>query len=181
MKPIPTKTSLFLFTDILKKADIKEGDKVADLGCGRSLFFLHNLKNLVGEDGHVYGVDILPEVIESLQRDIRHYDLRDITILKSNIEERNNTLSDNSLQAAFLLNTLYQVNDSLAALTEATRVLEKNGKLVIVDWLPESSLGPQVEQRVSKPHIKKIAEILNLNLVDEFEPGRYHYGLAFTK
>lgn len=181
MKSIPSTTSLFLFTDILNKSGIKEGDKVADLGCGRSLQFLHNLRNLVGEDGHVYGVDILPEVIESLQKDIRHYDLRDVTILKSNIEEKNSALSDNSLQAAFFLNSLYQMNDSLAALTEAARILDKEGRLVIVDWHPNASFGPQVEQRIETSHIKKIADILNLRLVDEFEPGRYHYGLVFTK
>lgn len=181
MKPIPIKTLLFLFTDIIKKAGIKEGDAVADFGCGRSLFLLHNLMNLVGKNGRVYGVDILPEVIESLQKDIQHYKLQDITILKSNIEERSNDLLDNSFQAVFFLNTLYQVNDNLAALAEASRVLDKGGRIIIVDWHPDSELGPQVEQRVAPSHIKKIADILNLKLVDEFEPGRYHYGLVFTK
>lgn len=181
MKPIPTKTSLFLFSDILNKANIKKGDKVIDLGCGRSLFFLHNLMNLVGKNGRVYGVDILPDVIESLQKDIRHYGLEDIIILKSNIEEKNITLSDNTFQAVFFLNTLYQVTDNLAALTEAARVLDKDGRIVVVDWYPDSSFGPQIEQRVDAAHIKKIAQILNLKLVDEFEPGRYHYGLIFTK
>lgn len=182
MKNIPSKTSLLLFTDILDQAEIKDGDKVADLGCGRSLIFLNNLAKQVGENGEVHGIDIHPEIVESLERDIKHYDLRKIKVTKSDLEKENTQFINNYFQALFFINTLHQISDSLAALSEAYRILDNKGKLVIVDWLKkESPFGPHMEQRIEKSHLAKIASLLNLNITSQFEPGPYHYGLVLTK
>ncbi len=182
MKTIPTTTSLLSFSDILKKSDILEGFKVIDLGCGRSLFFLYNLVKLVGKNGEIYAVDILPEVIESLHYDINHYSLNNIKLLQANIEKENKNIKDNSFQTAFLINTLNQVENTLATLKESARILQPGGKLTIVDWLSNDSyIGPKPEQRIDKSQVKKIAVILNLKLVDEFQAGPHHYGLIFSK
>lgn len=181
-KTIPTTTSLLLFDKILEAGQIKEGHTVADLGCGRSLFFLWSLAQLVGKEGIVYGVDILPEVVESLQRDIAHHKLHTVKALQADLEEKNGRILDTSLSAAFLLNTLHQTSDSLAAMEQASRLLEKNGILVVVDWLPiRSPFGPHHSQRLDPDQIKTIGEMVNLQLCNEFTAGPYHYGLAFSK
>lgn len=182
MKSIPTKTSLLTFPLILEKANIQEGDTVVDLGCGRSLFFLHNLAQLVGKDGKVYALDILPEVINSLQRDINHYKLDRVIAQQANLEVKNELLEDGLFQAVFIINTLHQITDNLSAIKEARRLLHPAGKLVIIDWHPTySPLGPRLEQRIESDHVKDMANLLNLTLLEEFNPGPYHYGLIFKK
>ncbi len=181
MKAIPTKTSLFLFDSILEKSKIQDGYRVADLGCGKSLSFLYSLSKLVGKDGKVYGVDILPEVIESLNSDISHHKLHSISSIKGDIEKSIN-LEEKSINTAFLINTLNQANNSLAMLQEAKRLLHPEGRLVIVDWHPsESPFGPLLSQRLSSDQVINTIDVAGLKLLDQFEPGLYHYGIVAGK
>ena len=181
MKAIPTQTSLFHFDTILEKSNIQDGYIVADLGCGKSLSFLYSLTKLVGKDGKVYGIDILPEVIESLNSDISHHKLHSISSLKGDIE-KNLDLKANSINTAFLINTLNQANDSLAMLKEAKRLLHPEGRLIIVDWnSSESPFGPLPSQRLSSEHVINTIDVAGLKLLDQFEPGLYHYGIVAGK
>ena len=183
MKAIPTKTSLLLFDTILSKGDIKEGSVVADLGCGRSLFFLYSLAKRVGKDGKVYGVDILPDVIESLERDLNHHSINEISILRANLENQSEVnLKNESVYVAFLINTLNQAANTTSMLNEAIRILTKTGRLIIVDWHSENSpMGPLQSQRISISQIKKVIDASGLTILDEFEAGDYHYGLVVSK
>src|SRR5690606_24542221 len=46
---------------VLEAMDLKDGDAVADIGCG-SGYFTRRLAKAVGPRGTVYGVDIQPEM-----------------------------------------------------------------------------------------------------------------------
>ncbi len=183
MKAIPTKTSLLLLDEILGKSNINKGSIVADLGCGRSMLFLYSLVKIVGSDGKVYGVDILPEVIDSVKRDIKHHGLNEISIIYGDIEKYNGVNIDtNAIEIAFLINTINQISDTTSLLKEVSRILKKSGKLIIVDWhKTESPIGPMQSQRVSLMQIKKALELANFSIIDEFEAGQYHYGLVVSK
>lgn len=183
MKTIPTQTSLLFLDDILNKGKIIEGSTVADLGCGRSLLFLYSLAKKVGKDGKVYGVDILPEVIESVQRDINHHSLSEVSAIQGDLEKYQGVdLKDNSLEVAFLINTLNQVSDTTSLLKEVTRILKDSGRLIIVDWhQKESPIGPLLTQRLSLEQIKKALDLAKFSILDEFPAGDYHYGLVVSK
>lgn len=183
MKAIPTKTSLFLLDEILSKGNINQGSIVADLGCGRSLLFLYSLAKKVGKDGKVYGIDILPEVIESVERDIKHHGLHEISVIQGNLEKYNGVnIQNDTIEIAFLVNTINQISDTTSLLKEVSRILAKSGKLIIVDWhKTESPFGPIQSQRISITQIKKALNLANLLILDEFEAGDYHYGLVVSK
>ena len=81
-----------------------------------------------------------------------------------------------------IINVLFQVKEKDIVLKEAWRMLKREGKLLVIDWKKTGApFGPPVEMRVSKERVKKIAESLNLILLEEFEAGNYHYGLIFKK
>ncbi|HRH32904.1 MAG TPA: class I SAM-dependent methyltransferase [bacterium] len=181
MKAIPTKTSLLLFDTIFEKSNLKEGYHVADLGCGKSLSFLYSLANIVGKDGKIYGVDILPDVMESLERDVAHHRLNNITPLRGDIEA-GLRLENESIQAVFLINTLNQASSTIAMLKEAYRLLKPDGRLIIVDWLPNPSpFGPLLSQRLSNEEIVDSLSFINLKIIEQFKPGLYHYGIVAGK
>lgn len=183
MKSIPTKTSLFLLDEILSKGNINQGSVIADLGCGRSLLFLYSLAKKVGKDGRVYGVDILPEVIESVERDIKHHGLHEISIIQGNLEKYNGVkIQNDAIDVAFLVNTINQISDTTSLLKEVSRILAKSARLIIVDWhKADSPMGPIQSQRVSITQIKKALNLANFSIIDEFEAGAYHYGLVVSK
>lgn len=183
MYTIPTKTSLLSFESLLDRAEIKSNHSVIDIGCGRSLSFLFLLHKLVNMEGKVFGVDILPDVVESVLSDLKHHSLNNISILLNDAETyKGISIPDKSVDRVFLINTLSQASSSEAMLTEAIRILKTKGKIMIVDWNENPSpIGPLHSQRLLTNHIKDIFEILNLSKIDEFEAGKYHYGFLITK
>lgn len=183
MKPIPIKTLLFSFDMILEKAQLKQGQTVADFGCGKSLFFIYALLTLVGKGGKVYGVDILPEIIETVVREIRYHELSGIIPTLGNLDAKGGVqIPDRQIDRGFLINTLHQSSDIITMLFEASRTIKKGGLLIIIDWKKEESpFGPNNDRRVDQKIVKEAAEITKLELLEDFKPGSYHYGLIFRK
>jgi len=183
MKPIPTKTLLFSFETILNKAELKEGHTAADFGCGRSMFLLYALSNMVGKNGKVYGVDILPEIIASVDREIKHHNLVSITPVLGNLDIKNGIkIPDEHIDRGFIVNTMHQSSNTVNMMFESSRTIKKDGLLTIVDWEKgESPFGPHEGLRIDKEIVKDVAKIINLEVVDYFNPGSYHYGLIFRK
>ncbi len=183
MKHIPTTSSLLAFDEILKKANMQEGHSAADLGCGNSLFFLYGLSNLVGDKGKVFAVDLIPSIIDQLQREIKHHNLSSINPVHGNLDLLNGVKIENdTMDRSFLINTLHQSADTLTMLSEAKRLTKQDGTIIVIDWLSSSThpLGPSPERRLSKEIILDTAKLLQLELADEFKPGPFHFGLIFT-
>lgn len=183
MNKIPTKTSLISIDLIIDQGMIKHNDFVCDLGCGRSLFFLYAISSLVGDKGKVYGVDVLPEIIDSAKKDIKHHKINNIEIVKKNIESEG-SLKElyNKSQASFLINTLHQAENSLEMLKESFKTLKKGGFLVVCDWEDAPSpIGPDQKRRISKEMAKEAIEILSPKSIKEIKPGNYHYCLVVEK
>jgi ubiquinone/menaquinone biosynthesis C-methylase UbiE len=107
--------------------------------------------------------------------------ISNIEIIRSDVETKiGSKLSDDAVDLVLMTNLLFEIEDKKGVLEEGKRVLRKGGKILVVDWKPESPLGP-VENRVSPAKVKEIAKELNLKLENEFEAGLYHYGLLFAR
>ena len=129
----------------------------------------------------VYAIDILKAPLSALKGRILLEGITNIRIIRSDLEKpRGSTLADSSLDLVLIPNVLFQVENKRVIISEAKRVLKNGGKLLVIDWLPKASQGP-AQNRVSPAEIKKIAEELGFKLEEEFEAGKYHYGLIFIK
>ena len=168
---------------IFKEAEIGDGMKVADLGCGSHGYFVFPVAEIVGKSGLVYAVDILKNALENVRRRAKLENKNNIKIVWSNLENFGVTrIETNSLDSALLINTLHQTTKRAEVLREAIRMLKKKGRLVIVEWkdmpLP---FGPNSKDRVKNDLLKNAADKLGLELDKDFSVGPYHYGLIFKK
>ncbi len=168
---------------ILHKSGLEEKMIVADLGCGSAGHFVFSSAELVGEEGKVYAVDVLKNVLENIKRKVYLENIHNIFPVWSNLEVFKGTkLEAGSLDVALIINTLYQSKHRGAILREANRMLKKGGIMTIVEWkkinLP---FGPKTEDRVDPKHVIKVAQKLGLDFSEEFFVGKYHYGLIFNK
>lgn len=168
---------------ILKKMHIREGMKVADLGCGGAGHFIIPAAKWVGKNTNAYAVDILRSVLDEVSKKARLMGIYNVKSIWANLEiPRSTQLPDNDLDAVFLINILFQSKEDKNIIMEAKRILKPGGKLLMIDWnqtiIP---FGPPLVDRVNPEDIKTSAQTLGLKLAKEFDAGKYHFGLIFQK
>lgn len=168
---------------VFKHIDIKAGDRLADLGCGGAAHFVVPAAQKIGSQGLVYAVDILKSALKSVASISRLEGVQNVKTIWSNLEITDaTTIKKESLDAAFLINILFQSKQHENIIKEAVRLIKRGGQLLVIDWgRGASTFGPPVVDRVKPENIKKIAQNLKLKLLDEFEAGTYHFGLVFKK
>lgn len=168
---------------LLSKVGIKQGMKIADLGCGTTGRFCIPAAKLTGNTGVVYIIDILKSVLNEVSRKARLEGVNNIKAIWANLEIFGSTkIKNDFIDVATLINILFQSKEHKNILKEAYRILKINGKLLVVDWKQTAiPFGPPLIDRVKPEAIKKIARELNFQLIEEFSAGQYHYGLIFSK
>jgi len=178
-----TKNNLLNIEHILSQVEKKEEMKVADFGCGNFGFFVFPLARLIGNRSKLYAVDILKSSLDEIKRRARLENLPQIETVWGNLEKADSIkIPSGELDAAFLINTLFQASQSINMLKETARTLKKGGVFVIVDWLQDPApFGPPLAQRVKKDKLKLALTKIGFDFKTEFNPGKYHYGLVFIK
>jgi len=164
-------------SEVLKQLKLKKGMTAADFGCGSGGWALPLAKKL--EEGKVYALDILEEPISALKARAKLEKILNIETIRADVEKRT-PLSSNSVDLVLMTDLLFECEDKKMVLEEGKRVLKPGGKILVVDWKLDATIGPE-EGRVSTEEVKKIAEDLNLKVEKEFEVGIYHWGLIVVK
>ncbi|MBN1621512.1 MAG: methyltransferase domain-containing protein [Endomicrobiales bacterium] len=113
---------------------IKQGDTVADIGCGLG-FFSIAMANMVGQEGKVIAVDLQEKMLEGLYR----------RAVKSNVENRIeiHRCSQNSLDLSinqevdFVLASysVHEVPDKRKLFEEVSKILKTGGKFLVSEPL----------------------------------------------
>jgi ubiquinone/menaquinone biosynthesis C-methylase UbiE len=177
---IPTGSELLDPIKILNRLELREGMKVANLGCGTSGHFVFPSARMVGDNGLVYAVDILKSALSNIESKSKMQNFKNVVPVWSDIEMYGaaKAIADGSCDAAYLVN----MHAKPAMIKEALRVLKKGGKLLIVDWkTTATAFGPPTKDRVSPEEAKKRLAELPVVLESEFEAGREHWGLIYKK
>ena len=165
--------------EVLKQLKLKKGMIAADFGCGSGGWVIPLAKIL--EEGKIYAIDILEEPLSALKGRAKLEKILNVETIRSNVEAKNGSkLSDNSCDLVLMTNLLFECDDKKIVLEEGKRVLKPGGKILVVDWIKDNPLTPEIEW-VDFSQIKKIAKDLDLKLEKEFKAGLYHYGLIFSK
>lgn len=168
---------------IFAKIDLGPGMRVADLGCGRTGHFVFAASQVIGDKGIVYAVDVIKNVLESVKSMAKTEGCDNVRTVWSDIELIGKTpIPDNSLDACFFINVLSQVKDKVSALGEATRMLRRDGFLIVVDWVKKlGGLGPTPELMLPAEKLTGLGAGKNLKPIDKSMAGDYHYAVIFQK
>ena len=158
---------------------LRPGDQVADYGAG-SGYFVRELAAAVGEEGKVYACEIQKSLVEKIGELARQDGLEQVQVLWCDLEAPGGTkLQDNVLDAAILVNTLFQIDDKPGACQEITRTLRPGGKLFVIDWSESfAGLGPQESAVVSEANARALFEDCGFTFERSFDAGDHHYGIA---
>lgn len=176
---IPSGSELLNPHFLLEKSGIREGWKVADFGSGSAGHFVFPAARMVGASGTSYAVDILKPALSGIVSREKLEGVKNVKRIWADLDVPGATkIVDDSLDLVLLINN--RVHESM--IREAVRVLKPGGRLLIVDWkIIATPFGPPTAERVSVEGAKERVEKYGLQVVEEFEAGKYHWGLLLRK
>jgi len=167
---------------IIAGLDIREGDIVADFGCGTG-YFTFPIAKVVGDRGTVYALDVLPQIIETIESQAKLGDIKNVIVRRVNLEkEGGSKLESDSLDWIILKDMLYQNQNKEVILQEAKRVLKKGGKILVAEWKKDNSMiGPEMSLRVEKQELLDLAKKNGLEFSVDIDAGEFNYGFILIK
>lgn len=161
---------------------LRTGDKVGDFGAGAGNFTAV-LSRLVGQEGRIYASEIQKNLVDTLNNKLKTEHLGNVEVIWGDVEELGGTkIEDGVLDAAIIVNTLFQTEERDTAIKEISRTLRTGGKLFIIDWSESwGGLGPQPSDVLKESDVRDLAETFGFTFERSFDAGQHHYGLAFRK
>jgi len=137
---------------ILKGAGIQPGQSVLEVGCGTGYFTLPIIE-LIGEQGSLVAMDVLPESIELVSSKIKKGNLKNVSVIEGNALDTG--LEAGKFDTVLLFGVIPAPMLPLAKLLpEMHRVLKAGGNLAVwpsvPGWLPHSISKSNLFQLVHK-------------------------------
>jgi len=126
-------------------ASLEPGETVLDLGCGAGFDLLLAAKE-VGEEGHLIGVDLTPEMIEKARENAAKNNLTNIEFHLADIEDL--PLEDNSVDVIISNCVINLAPDKKAVYREAYRVLKPGGRLAVADVLKAGEMPEEIRDDI---------------------------------
>lgn len=167
--------------EIMKVAEIKQGQKVADFGCGPGYFSLPAAES-VGEGGMVYAFDVLPSALEAIAGRIKIKNIDNVIVKRVNLEKENGTgLENDSVDWVILKDVLFQNKNKNSILKEAKRILKSGGNVLIMEWNENIFIGPEKKVRVSKKELTEAVFDEGFVFKKQANAGDYHYIVIASK
>lgn len=159
---------------------IAEGSVVADLGAGSGWFTIR-LAGRVGPNGKVFAEDIQSEMIEVIRRRVNRENLQRTVVVKLGKPD-DPELPPNTLDAALIVDSYYEMEQPVALLRNVVRALKKDGRIGIVNFTKAGGgPGPPMEERVDPERVIREARAAGLTLIAQPNFLRYQYMLVFSK
>jgi ubiquinone/menaquinone biosynthesis C-methylase UbiE len=161
---------------LLRSAGLKDGDAMADIGCGPGFFALPAAA-IVGETGRVYALDTEPRMLDSLR------ELSPPLSVEPMVSgEQTFPIDDACVDFVLLAYVLHEAEDRGAFLKEASRITRPGGRLLLIDWEKQvEERGPPVAERLSREDSATLLEAAGFTDCAAGSVTPSHYRISAAK
>ena len=166
---------------IVDALDLKPGMDVADIGAGTGFYSLLFARQ-VAPEGKIYAVDISDEFVKNIERRANEQQLKNIIGVVNNPREV--TLSDNSIDLAFICDTYHHFEYPITTMKSIHKALRPGGEVIIIDFRKVSGFSSSWVMghvRLNKQAVIKEIESTGFKFVAENKLLMTNYFLKFRK
>ena len=184
-KPVAAGKSSFELIDQSKALGLiaaTAGSRVVDLACGLGRYSLA-IAPRVGQSGLVYAVDLWPEGIASLRREIAERGITNIRPIVADIRSRL-PIDEGSIDACLLAAVFHDLapEERRPVLQEVVRLLRPGGALTIVEFKKiAEGPGPPIRIRMDEADIEALVAPWGFVRVAVGEVGKYNYLVKYER
>jgi ubiquinone/menaquinone biosynthesis C-methylase UbiE len=146
--------------EVVEHMHIPPGSVVVDLGAGTG-YFTAPLSASVGPNGKVLALDVEPDMIEFLKRRAEKQGLRNVQPVLVAADDPG--LAPGSVARVLIVNTWHHIDDRESYARKLARSLAPGGEIWIVDFTPESDLGPPAQHRLASSQVLHELEAAGLH------------------
>lgn len=159
--------------------DLHDGDIMADIGCGIGYFTIPASK-IVGENGKIFAMDILHEMLQDVEMKIKENNISNIETILT--EENDLKLEDNKVTIAFISFALHETHEKETFLKEIKRIISPKGRIAIIEWNKNNNeSGPPIEHRLDEIDLIKMLDAFEFSCISSIDIGEDFYGIVAQK
>ena len=164
---------------LLTNMGLKPGQVVCDMGCGNGFYALQ-IAQLVGQEGHVIGVDVQPQMLTLLRKRMEQKGVENVTpVLGSYHAPR---LLPDSCDVILMVDVYHEFSHPELMLAELRKALKPDGQIVLVEYRSEDPDVPiKPEHKMSKQQILKEFTPNGFKLVDQFDELPWQHVMFFGR
>ena len=164
---------------MLANLGVKRGMAICDMGCGNGFHTLQ-LAQMTGREGHVYGVDIQPEMLKMLNDRADAQGIRNISpVLGTFTDPR---LPKGKIDMILLVDVYHEFSHPEQMLAAMRAALAPEGVCVLVEFRSEDPKVPiKPEHKMSKEQILKEWPPNGFKLVKEFDGLPWQHMMWFAR
>ncbi len=140
--------------EVVQLMQLQAGQVVADIGAGTG-YFLSHLAQAVGPKGKVLALDVEPNMVEYMRR--RGSAQGWSQVFPSVIPSDDPKLQAGTVDRVLIVNTWHHIGQRPAYAAKLARALKRGGSVWVVDFTPESDIGPPADHRLSPEEV--VAEL----------------------
>jgi SAM-dependent methyltransferase len=132
--------------EVIDLLHIEPGSVVADLGSGTG-YFAGWLSRAVGPGGQVLALDVEPKMIEFVKQRAEQQGLANVVPRLVALDDP--ALAPGSVARVLIVDTWHHIDDRARYASKLAQALAPGGEIWIVDFTPESDVGPPARYRVT--------------------------------
>jgi len=172
-----TSKNILSAVEVLKSTELKLGDNFLDAGCGDGYISLE-ASSIVGDKGSVYALDVYPESIETVKKEIKTRNLGNMEAILADITEII-PLDTEIIDVVLMANVLHGFvaeREVEEVMNNISRVLKPGGVFAVVEFRKiEGNIGPPYDVKVSPEDVFNILLEHGFDISDTQLVGKYHY------
>lgn len=162
--------------EVIEALGVEEGEIIADIGAG-SGYFTFRLAQHVGKSGHVYAVDISPDMIRRL-----HERARDTTAVNVSpiLARPDDPLLPQAVNRFVIVDVWHHVENQSGYLAMMKKLLKPGGQVVMIDFHKrELPVGPPPGMKIAREDLIRQMQKHGFRVAKEHTFLPYQYFIVF--